>query len=489
MNFLSRVFPTHVNWAFVLALGIFWLALMGGVAHNESGTVASEHTMIQPANALSTENFGQRLAELNSAINQSMAWEGAGFKASQINALDQRIVNALDRFAEDLLSAQAKPGLTAAQTELLKQIQIDFAGYRKTALDVLDIKSGMLGNAASFMTVIEGRYAEMSGQLAQLREMERTVSVASMAQGHALAQQDTQWLIAIAGFGLGAAVIWLGGRFFTSRIERQTRFDGAQVQESAGPTFRHVLGRVDPSTNEERSERLKRILEELRRAKQSMERDGGYPPRVAAVPLAAPKVVTDLGTTADVSKGSDNINTVVSQTCHWVDEGAPAINAVAHDMQKIDEGAQKIAQTIGVFDLIAFETNVLALSAVDKSARLGEQRQDAAAMAQEWLRLAKTGRDAAREIRTLFGGLLAQVRAGTAHAQSAGDAMVRIAGGVRQVSMELQHFPQVVSGKGAVWGRGARRSHKRTKSSSHTTSWWSTQHPWNLRHGKNKVSN
>jgi methyl-accepting chemotaxis protein len=164
MNSWLRDVPVNVKVAFAPVLGVLCLVLVGligGVANSKLNGSLTELTQTRMPQLAQVEGLGQRLAELNSAVNQSLAWEGAGFKAAKITALDQRIQKELARYDADLQAGQATQGLTPEQTELLAHMQQEFANYRKTAVDALDIKTGMLGNAASFMTVIDGHYAKL----------------------------------------------------------------------------------------------------------------------------------------------------------------------------------------------------------------------------------------------------------------------------------------------------------------------------------------
>ena len=491
MSLLSKVFPAHTSWAFVVFLGIFGMALAGGLVSYPAYAPDNDSPSTPYARAASTENLGQRLAELNSAINQSMAWEGAGFKASQINALDRRIAKDLDRFAAELQAAHVQPGLTEAQTELLKRIQADFAGYQKTALEALDIKSGMLGNAASFMTVIDARYAQISSHLDQLHELQRTLQAASVEQGKTLAQRYWQGLAGIALIAASAGILWLGRWISTTLVRKSPQSESTPHLGDERACAHRVVGRMSCAADEDRSERLSRIIEDLRNVKQSIDRTtGDSPPRAKATPLGQPNAATT-GEVLDETTGqTQGLGALVSQTCRLVDQGTPAISAIVQEMRSIDDRAQTIEQKIGVFDLIAFRTSVLALSvASNDPAQPGGKPKDQAAIAQEWLNLAQSGRDAAQEIRGLFNNLMSQVQYGTAHAQAAGDAMTRIAGSVRQVHTALQQLPQVVSGDRAAAGKSGRRSNKRARAASQPTPWWSSQYQWSVRHSKNKTNN
>jgi methyl-accepting chemotaxis protein len=169
----------NVKVAFPPVLGVVFLVLVGVIgwaANTQLNGALNQLTQTRMPKLAQVESLGQRLAELNAAVNQSLAWEGAGFKEAKIKTLDQRIHKDLGRYAEDLRTSSEDSELTPEQTTLLAQMQQEFDQYRKTSIDALDIKTGMLGNAASFMTVIDGHYAKLSQTLVKLRELESALN-------------------------------------------------------------------------------------------------------------------------------------------------------------------------------------------------------------------------------------------------------------------------------------------------------------------------
>ena len=114
--------------------------------------------------------------------------------------------------------------------------------------------------------------------------------------------------------------------------------------------------------------------------------------------------------------------------------GGAVVGQVVERMGAIDASARRIADIIALIDGIAFQTNILALNAAVEAARAGEQGRGFAVVAGEVRSLAQRSADAAREIKALIEESVAQVDAGSALAQQAGQTMEEVVASVREVS-------------------------------------------------------
>jgi len=115
-------------------------------------------------------------------------------------------------------------------------------------------------------------------------------------------------------------------------------------------------------------------------------------------------------------------------------KGGEVVGSVVMTMKDINESSKKIADIIGVIDGIAFQTNILALNAAVEAARAGEEGRGFAVVAAEVRSLAQRSANAAKEIKSLITGSVAQVEKGTSLVDQAGHTMGEIVGAIRQVS-------------------------------------------------------
>jgi methyl-accepting chemotaxis protein len=131
-------------------------------------------------------------------------------------------------------------------------------------------------------------------------------------------------------------------------------------------------------------------------------------------------------TVAEMATSIGQAAQLAADNAHVAGEGGAVIADVVTTMGAISGSSRKIGDIIGAIDGIAFQTNILALNAAVEAARAGEAGRGFAIVAGEVRNLAGRTSAAAREIKTLIGGSVQSVAAGTSVVNTAGQTMARI---------------------------------------------------------------
>jgi methyl-accepting chemotaxis protein len=141
--------------------------------------------------------------------------------------------------------------------------------------------------------------------------------------------------------------------------------------------------------------------------------------------------------TSTVRQNADNAqraNGLAASASQVASKGGEVVAQVVQTMDSINASSKKIADIISVIDGIAFQTNILALNAAVEAARAGEHGRGFAVVASEVRTLAQRSAAAAKEIKVLIDGSVAQVDAGTQLVDQAGATMQDIVQSIRRVT-------------------------------------------------------
>jgi methyl-accepting chemotaxis protein len=140
---------------------------------------------------------------------------------------------------------------------------------------------------------------------------------------------------------------------------------------------------------------------------------------------------------AKVNSGVTHIeeaSRVARHNAEIAEDGGRVMREMVDTMQGISAASARIGEIVGTIDGIAFQTNILALNAAVEAARAGEQGRGFAVVAHEVRMLARRSAEAAKEIKSLIGGSVQQVQAGTVVVRKAGTAMHEIVAASQRVS-------------------------------------------------------
>lgn len=395
------------------------------------------------------------LETLDKSINQSFAWEGAGFKADKITELDKKISVALKEYEEKIKLFKDNGSLSAAEAEQVLKIEQTYARYHKLALDALDIKSGMISNAVSFMGTLSDEYAALDNSFGALIVFEQRLGDQVASDSEQLAQKNDIFLISctIAAVIIAGGVTVLGIYYIVSPL----RAASALAATMARGDFTERA--VDPSTDatgqvltamSEIADQLSEIVGNIQISADTVGNasneiaDGNHElsSRTQNTALLLENANQSLDELAQGLARSTQSASAASQQAAAAAQvavnGGEAVQDVVRTMNLISEQAKKISEIISVIDSIAFQTNILALNAAVEAARAGDQGRGFAVVASEVRILAKRSAEAAKEIRTLISNTVERVESGSVRAAVAGQTMGQVVGSIQAVNTTVQ---------------------------------------------------
>ena len=140
---------------------------------------------------------------------------------------------------------------------------------------------------------------------------------------------------------------------------------------------------------------------------------------------------------ATVKQNADNAGTanqLAVQASTVAQRGGQEVSHVVETMEGINASSRRIADIIGVIDSIAFQTNILALTAAVEAARAGKHGQGFAVVASEVRSLSARSAAAAKEIRELINESVQQVEEGSRIVHQAGVTMSQVVESIRRVT-------------------------------------------------------
>ena len=162
------------------------------------------------------------------------------------------------------------------------------------------------------------------------------------------------------------------------------------------------------------------------------------------------------GTVRQSADNARQANDLAAGASEVAARGGQVVGRVVSTMEQIQASSRKIGDIIGVIDGIAFQTNILALSAAVEAARAGEQGRGFAVVDSEVRSLAQRSAAAAREIKVLVGDSVEKVESGSRLVGDAGRTMGDIVAQVDRVKLLIGEIAAAAgeqsSGLGAVNG-------------------------------------
>lgn len=392
-----------------------------------------------------------RTVAVNAMVMQSMAYAGAGLKASVIKALDDKIGVELNAIQQRLVQLQAALSADPDSTAKLALLDPVFKKYSKAALDTLDMKDADLSTAAILMSTAETAFGETRDLLNGLfqHEVKQAELSGDQATANMALSNQTTVGIAVLALLLGVLVTWYIARQIVlplqaavgiardvadGNLSLREMADGGdetgQVLHALGEVARRLNGMIGEIRNG--ADQIDTAASEISKGNNDL---AHRTENTASALQATSTSVADLTSTLKLNaETAIHASQLAVESSAVAQQGGRDVVEVVLTMEAISVQAKRIGEIIGTIDGIAFQTNILALNAAVEAARAGDQGRGFAVVASEVRGLAQRSSEAAKEIRVLIGASADQVASGTLKVHAAGATMRRIVESIEKVS-------------------------------------------------------
>lgn len=416
---------------------------------------------------ITAAELSQQLGQIHGSINQSLAWEGTGFKAQKIEELDKKIISQLVNFEKNLVKAVENPTLKLDDADKLRISMQEFKKYQDNAKSALEIKSGMVANAASYMTTMDASFESLKKNMDQLvkSQMSQVSQSVEKTSSQAEANQIAITMAFIIALTATLAIATLMSKMIVRPLEDASRVANAVADGDL--TIRPTLNPSTDATGQvvsalsEVSSRLANMVNDIRNAAEHVSRGtseiagGNSDLSVRTEKTAASlqetaasieELSATINNTADNAREANNLAREASEVAQ---EGGRVVGEVISTMSEINAQAKKIGDIVGVIDGIAFQTNILALNAAVEAARAGEQGRGFSVVASEVRTLAQSSAGAAKEIKLLIGSSVDRINTGVLKVEAAGKTMDKIVASISKVSSTMGEISNASSQQAA----------------------------------------
>jgi methyl-accepting chemotaxis protein len=464
LNWIRNASVT-VKVALAPGLAIACLAMVGGIGFvaNErlSGALINLGEERVPRIVAAT-SLSEQITAIHASVNQSLAWEGAGYKAAKIEALDKKILGQIGDYKKTLERQLEDASLIASERGHLETALAEFIKYGNNARYALDIKTGMLGNAASYMTTMDDDYAKLKAALQALVDEQTQASSAAVSAGRGQATNNRILILtgSVAALLATIAIAWFMARVIVRPLTEASRLAhalaGGDLSQQPTNCSTDATGQVLSALGQV-SMGLSAIFEDIRRSAQTVNQSSSEiatgtvdlsartESNAASLEQTAASIEQLSATIRNSADNARQADVLARDASAVAREGGNVVGDVITTMEAINAQAKKIGEIIGVIDSIAFQTNILALNAAVEAARAGEQGRGFSVVASEVRTLAQRSADAAKEIRTLIQSSVDQIGVGAKKVQVAGDTMTRIVNAIEKVSHTVGEISQASS--------------------------------------------
>jgi methyl-accepting chemotaxis protein len=380
---------------------------------------------------------------------QLLAWVNGSFAQARVDGLTSDISAKHAALAVSLEALAAVAD--TAERKIIDECGTALAAYRKAVKATLELAQIDQSTATASMSKAEKEFGILNARLAQLSELERSLS----EHAFAAARADYRTLVAVIAtmvlLSIGLSLL------ATMMVRRAMLRDIRAIADVVDQLAEGYLVAGTPNNGRDEiaatSRALDHTIERLTASLRSILSS------VHSIDTASQEIATgnlDLSTRTEMQAGSleqtasametltiavkENANNarlateLAASASTLAANGGKAVDRAVSTMESIKASSRKIVEIIGVIDGISFQTNILALNAAVEAARAGEQGRGFAVVAAEVRTLAQRSAAAAKEIKTLIAASVAIIDGGSASVNEAGNSMGTIVASVQQVN-------------------------------------------------------
>jgi methyl-accepting chemotaxis protein len=353
--------------------------------------------------------------------------------------------------AQALVAAGATdPAVRQAEAELRPEV----ARYARDADRLVDAALDGRGETASLRTVVEQDFRALEQRLDAFAGLIASQAQARVQQRDALFASQRWWLLGAAAAMVSALLV--AGLLFARNLLARLGAEPPQLNRFAqeiaeGILFSDFPGAPPPAGSVAGAlvamrDRLASTVKTIRSGAEGVavgaaQIAGGNQDLAERTNRQAVSLQQAAGGMAAVTSGvaetADHAQAAAAlagESSAVASLGGDAVGRVVATMAGIDATSRRIAEITNQIDDIAAQTNILALNAAVEASRAGEHGQGFAVVAGEVRRLARRSAGAAREIKGLIQGSLAQAADGSRQVADAGRTVGEIVAQVGRVN-------------------------------------------------------
>jgi len=388
--------------------------------------------------------------QAHTGMYQMLAWIGASFKASRVDALVTEIHRSHAGIRQRFAGLTRLTAAGSAERGFIEQAASAHATYVKAILDVIELSQADHSISASAMSKAERAFEPMSARLGELSRLEQELS----EQAFASAAADFRTIRLLMPLVIALSIVL--SLAITMAVRRALLREVTGIGDAAlGLASGNLLVAPRNYGNDEIADTSRVLDTSIRNLNATLKRILASAHSIDSASRQMAIGNADLSSRTEAQASSllqaactmAQLTAVVSQSAHNAQvanrlaedassvaiRGSGTVERLVVTMASIRGSSVKVVDIAGLIDSIANQTGVLALNAAVEAAHAGQHGTGFAVVASEVRMLARQTATAAREIKELIAGSVAELDGGSASVQEAGHSMADLATSVQKV--------------------------------------------------------